>query len=66
MGRIGEAVARRAVAFGMSIVYTRRGNEEKDSRLKDVYGAVRVSLGELLSRSTSSAYIALFPEPRAI
>jgi len=51
MGRIGEAVARRAAAFGMSIVYTRRGDEEKDSRLKDVYGAIRVSLGELLSRS---------------
>ncbi len=51
MGHRAEAVARRAAAFGMSIVYTRRGDEEKDSCLKDVYGAIRVSLGELLSRS---------------
>lgn len=51
MGRIGEAVARRARGFGMSILYTRAGNDEKDTRLKTVYEAERVSLGELLKKS---------------
>jgi lactate dehydrogenase-like 2-hydroxyacid dehydrogenase len=51
MGRIGEAVAHRACAFGMKIIYTRRGNEEKDARLLHTYGAERVSLGELLKNA---------------
>jgi len=51
MGRIGEAVAKRAVAFGMKISYTRRGNEGEDARLLQEFGAVRLSLGELLKTS---------------
>jgi lactate dehydrogenase-like 2-hydroxyacid dehydrogenase len=51
MGRIGEAVAHRACAFGMKIIYTRRGNEENDARLLHTYGADRVSLGELLKNA---------------
>ena len=51
MGRIGRAVAKRAAAFGMSVVYTRRGNEENDSTLRLEYSATRVSFGELLARS---------------
>lgn len=51
MGRIGEAVARRGRGFGMKIVYTRRGDEEKDKALQKELGATRLSLGELLKHS---------------
>jgi len=51
MGRIGEAMARRGRGFGMKIVYTRRGDEEKDKKLKKELEATRVSLGELLKNS---------------
>jgi glyoxylate reductase len=51
MGRIGEAVARRGRGFGMKIVYTRRGDEEKDKGLQKELGATRLSLGELLKHS---------------
>lgn len=51
MGRIGEAVAKRARAFGMNIVYTRRAGQENDARLLAEYGARRVTLDQLLSSS---------------
>ncbi|HEY9683342.1 MAG TPA: D-glycerate dehydrogenase [Oculatellaceae cyanobacterium] len=51
MGRIGEAMARRGRGFGMKIVYTRRGDEEKDKFLQKELGATRLSLGELLKHS---------------
>jgi glyoxylate reductase len=51
MGRIGEAVGRRALGFGMKIIYTRKGNEEKDHRLTRELAARRVSLPELISNS---------------
>ncbi len=51
MGRIGEAMGRRALGFGMKIIYTRKGNEEKDHRLSRELGARRVSLPELISSS---------------
>lgn len=51
MGRIGEAVARRGRGFGMKIVYTRRGDEEKDKALQKELSATRLSLGELLKHS---------------
>jgi len=51
MGRIGEAMARRAQGFGMEVIYTRRGGQEKDERLNEQYSARRVSLGELLKNS---------------
>lgn len=65
LGRIGEAVAKRAAAFGMNIIYTRKGNEEKDRRLLTEYSAVRVSLGELLKKSDFiSVHCPLAPETR--
>jgi glyoxylate reductase len=51
MGRIGEAMARRGRGFGMQILYTRKGDEEKDKRLTKEHSAQRVSLGEILKRS---------------
>lgn len=49
MGRIGQAVARRARAFGMSIIYHNRNSV--DPEIERELGACRVSLPELLSRS---------------
>lgn len=52
MGRIGEAVARRARAFGLSVLYTRKGSDpEKDRRLEKELDASRVSLDELIAAS---------------
>jgi len=51
MGRIGEGVAKRAEAFGMKTVFTRRGNGEKDARLYNQLGAKRVTMEELLDKS---------------
>ena len=46
MGRIGQAVARRAVASGMSIVYHNRNKLDKS--IEEKYGASYVSLDKLL------------------
>lgn len=46
MGRIGQAVARRAVASGMSIVYHNRNRLAKS--IEEKYGASYVSLDKLL------------------
>ena len=48
MGRIGAAVARRALGFGMDIVYTSRSTQDA---VEEETGATRVSLDELLTRS---------------
>lgn len=48
MGKIGFALAKRATAFGMKIIYHNRGrNEAAETELK----ATRVSFSELLERS---------------
>ena len=49
MGRIGQALARRAVASGMSIMYYNRNRLEKS--IEDKYGARYVSLETLLRES---------------
>lgn len=49
MGRIGRAVARRAGAFGMRIIYTSR--TALPAGLEAELGARRVDLGELLEQS---------------
>ena len=46
MGRIGQALARRAVASGMSIIYNNRNRLAKD--IEERYGAKYVSFDELL------------------
>jgi glyoxylate reductase len=52
MGRIGKAVAKRAWAFAMKIVYTRASsNPDEEDSLKSQYGAQRLSLNELLAVS---------------
>jgi glyoxylate reductase len=64
MGKIGSAVARRAVGFGMSIVYTsRKIHAEIDSELK----ARRVSFDELLALSdVVSMHVPLTAETRGM
>lgn len=49
MGRIGQALARRAVASGMSIVYHNRNRLDK--QIEERYGAEYVSLETLLRES---------------
>lgn len=50
MGRIAKAVARRARAFGMQIIYTRSGtsHDETDARIAEELSAKRVEMDELL------------------
>jgi len=54
MGRIGQAVARRAIAFGMKVSYHNRNR--LDAEIEQRYGAVYLSFDDLLS---SSDYISL-------
>ena len=54
MGRIGQSLARRAIASGMEIVYHNR--KRLDKTIEEIYGARWVSLDELLR---SSDYISL-------
>lgn len=54
MGRIGQALARRAVASGMSILYHNRNRLDKT--IEEKYGARYVSFEELL---TTADYISL-------
>lgn len=52
MGRIGKAVAKRARAFGLNIIYARKGEDKKtDDALKKAFEAERVSLSELCKRA---------------
>jgi len=52
MGRIGKAVAKRARAFGLNIIYARKNDDKKtDDELKQKFDATRVALNELCRRS---------------
>jgi len=52
MGRIGKAVAKRARAFGLNIIYARKGEDKKaDDALKKAFEAERVTLSELCKRA---------------
>lgn len=61
MGRIGQAVARRAMGFDMRVLYTARRDVPEAAEL----GATRVELNTLLSESDFvSIHVALAPETR--
>ena len=49
MGRIGQAIARRAIAAGMKIIYHNR--TRLDSKIEEQYNAKYVSFDDLLSQS---------------
>lgn len=49
LGNIGQAVARRAKAFGMNIIYT--GPSQKPNSIEQKYGATYVRMDELLQTS---------------
>lgn len=49
MGRIGQAVARRAVAAGMKVIYSNR--KQLDSSIEKLYNAQFVSFEDLISQS---------------
>jgi len=60
MGRIGQAVARRARGFGMSVLYTARSSKAEAER---ELGARRVHLEELLAESDFvSLHVPLTPQ----
>lgn len=61
LGRIGQAVAHRALAFGMELTYTARN----EAPIADVLGAQRVPFAELLRTSdVLSIHAPLTPETR--
>lgn len=66
MGRIGKAVAKRARAFGLNIIYTRKGDDKKaDDELKKTFDAEKMSLHELCKKSDFiSVNCPLRPETR--
>jgi glyoxylate reductase len=66
-GRIGQAVARRALGFGMRILYARREGSSGEARLPaDLAGGVQaVSFEELLAQSDAiSLHAPLTPQTR--
>lgn len=63
-GRIGQAVARRAVAFGMRVIYSTRTPKPE---LEAATGAVRVELGALFRESdVLSLHVPAVPELKGI
>lgn len=63
LGKIGQATARRARAFGMEVVYT--GRRRADEAAEEETGATYVSLDELLSTSdVISLHVPLNEETR--
>lgn len=63
LGQIGQAVARRALGFGMRIVYSGRSRAAED--VEKTLGAEYVSFGELLQSSdVVSLHCPLTPETR--
>ncbi|MCL6632390.1 MAG: D-glycerate dehydrogenase [Alicyclobacillus herbarius] len=64
MGRIGEAVARRAQGFGMRILYT---NRHRRPHAEEAYGATYCSFEELLAQADFVVALApLTPETRGM
>jgi glyoxylate reductase len=64
-GRIGQAVARRASGFGMTVVY--HDVHRAEAAVETAYGATYVELGELLERSDFvSLHVNLTPETRGL
>jgi len=63
-GRIGQAVARRAVAFGMRLIYSTRSPKPE---LEAATGAVRVELGALFRESdVLSLHVPAVPELKGV
>jgi lactate dehydrogenase-like 2-hydroxyacid dehydrogenase len=64
-GRIGQAVARRAAGFGMSVLYSSRSRA--DPAVEAAHGASYVDLDELLDRSDFvSLHCSLSPDTRGL
>ena len=64
-GRIGQAVARRAAGFGMTVLYHSRGRVPE--AVEQALGATHVGLDELLGRSDIvSLHVTLTPETRGL
>ncbi len=64
-GRIGQAVARRAAGFGMTVLYSSRS--QADSAVEAEHGARYVGLDELLDRSDFvSLHCSLSPDTRGL
>ena len=65
LGRIGQAVARRAAGFGMTVLYSSRSRV--DEAIETELGATYVSLPELLERSDIvSLHVSLAPDTRGL
>ena len=65
LGRIGQAVARRAAGFGMTILYSSRSRV--DEAIEKELAASYVSLPELLERSDIvSLHVSLAPDTRGL
>lgn len=65
LGRIGQAVARRAAGFGMTILYSSRNQVAPE--IETELGASYVSLPELLERSDIvSLHVSLAPDTRGL
>ena len=65
LGRIGQAVARRAAGFGMTILYSSR--TRVDPAIETALGATYVSLPELLERSDIvSLHVSLAEDTRGL
>jgi lactate dehydrogenase-like 2-hydroxyacid dehydrogenase len=64
-GRIGQAVARRAAGFGMTILY--HDVQRAEAAVETAYGAAFAPLDELLERSDAiSLHVNLTPETRGL
>jgi lactate dehydrogenase-like 2-hydroxyacid dehydrogenase len=64
-GRIGQAVARRAMGFGMSVVY--HDVQRADAAVEAAYGATFLPLEELLPRADFvSLHVNLTPETKGL
>ena len=64
-GRIGQAVARRAAGFGMTVLYSSRSRVAP--AVEDALGATYVGLHELLERSDIvSLHVTLAPDTRGL